>query len=71
MEQLDISMSRRRLNVRLCRLPWTAAYPECEIVAAGKTSADGRETYVFTLSRLIGGVPGLPVSDFGNEGVWR
>lgn len=64
MEQLDISMSREEAERAALQTALDCGISECEIVAAGKTSADGRETYVFTLSRLIGGVPGLPVSDF-------
>ncbi|MCH1981930.1 DUF6034 family protein [Ruminococcus sp. OA3] len=63
-EQLDIAMPREEAERAALQTASDCGISECEIVAAGSTTADGQETYVFTLSRLIGGVPCVPVGDF-------
>lgn len=63
-EQLDIATSREEAEHKALDAASACGITECKVVTVGKTQVGGQFSYVFTLGRLIGGVPNIPVHDY-------
>jgi len=63
-EQLDITTSREEAERKALEAASACGISECEIVSAGKMQVDGQASYVFTLGRLIGGIPSISIYDY-------
>lgn len=63
-EQLEIATSREEAERKALETASSCGISECKVVSAGKARINDAWSYVFTLGRLIGGVPSIPVLDY-------
>ncbi|MFP3153721.1 DUF6034 family protein [Lachnospiraceae bacterium ZAX-1] len=63
-EQLDIATSREEAEHKALEVAYSCGISECKVVSAGRMQIDGQLSYVFTLGRLVGGVPCVPVPNY-------
>ncbi len=63
-EQLDINISRKDAERKALEVASSCGVLECKVVSAAKAQVSGQLSYVFTLGRLVGGVPSIPVPNY-------
>lgn len=63
-DQLDIDITREEAESKALEVASGCGITECKVVSVGKTVVEEKNSYVFTLGRLIGGVPSIPIPNY-------
>lgn len=65
-EQIDIVTAREDAEKMALETAAACGVPECKIISTSKIQVDSRPSYLFTMARLIGGIPSIPI--FSHDG---
>lgn len=63
-EEIEIGISREEAEAKALETASACGISQCAVVSVGKTKAGGILSYVFTLGRMIGGVPSIYISNY-------
>lgn len=63
-EQLDIATSREEAERKALEAAYSCGISECKVMSAGTAQVGDQKSYVFTLGRLIDGVPCIPILNY-------
>ncbi|MDO4273550.1 MAG: DUF6034 family protein [Eubacteriales bacterium] len=63
-EQLNINISRKEAEQKALEVALSCGIPECKVMSAAEVQINGQSSYVFTMGRLVGGVPSMPVFNY-------
>ncbi len=63
-EQLEIGISREDAEKEALRVITSCGISESKVMSAGKTEVAGKPSYVFSIGRLVDGVPCMPITSY-------
>lgn len=63
-EELDISITRKDAENKALETASACGISDCEVVSVGETRVEGQSSYIFTLGRIVGGVPSVLFDDY-------